>query len=452
MGTQNLPKDIDRELRGPIQVNQALDVTTRKGFWNFQPDRDLTTRQNFDPYNVWYERNGGVTDRAGSGLYRVQTDGATQDSEAIIETSDLGVYRPGTLANVSGGTWFDVAPTGDAFYEIGYEQDGDPERLGFQVDSDERVKFVFDSSRYTDGPFTVTNGMMQDGQVTAIEDGGSTVAEVYGLVEQDHGFQPEDWQVGRGYLYGITLGWYGPTSVMPWVGEVANAQGNFVQRAWPLAMIRPVDGPLIEKPNRPWSVRAHQGTSGTALQARIGGRQFSTSGDVLLNAEPTFDFASQQSVPTTGQGEGNWSVVGVIKRKSGYVGTALGMDALRVVPQSNNVAVLTRVVDPSFLSGVSYDEPVDVHADQTAIETDIRSDTPDRVTLAEATIDGTTKLEGIGWTGGLANASNQGTGETRISAGFDFPIIREFPTVILAAVRGNNAATVTTGVEVLEVG
>ncbi len=452
MGSTNLPEDIDKELRGPIQVNQALDVTTRQGFWNFQPDRTLTDQQDFDPYNVWYERNGGLAEQVGSGLYQVSTDGST-DSEAILETADIGIYRPGSTANVSGGVWVDTLPTGDAFYTIGYEQEGDTERLDFLVDSSGDLQFEFDSIRYTNGPFVLGPDTFERGTVTEVEDGGTKVAEVYGLRRTNGtGFVVDNYAPQRGYLYGVTLGWYGPTSVMPWIGEVGDLNGQWVQRAWPLAMIRPVGGPLVEQPNRPWSVQANSRTSGQSLQARLGGRQFSVSGQIELSAEPTFDWAEDQSVPTDGAGPNDWNVIAVFKRKAGFTGTGLGVDVLNVVPDSEDIRVLVRVVDPQYLTGVEYDEPRDTPAAQTALETDLETDTPDRVTIDTATIDGTTKVQGIGWTGGFANASNQGVGDTRIGAGFDFPVVREYPTVVLAASRTNQSATVDTNIEFLEAG
>lgn len=453
--TQNLPEDIDRLLRGPIQVNQTLDVSTRRGFWNFQPDREVSELQDFDPYNVWIEEAGGLVGKAGTGLYTVQTDDTQAGSRAVLETADIGVYRPGTTANVSGGVWLDEAPTGDGFYEIGYEQEGSLERLNFLVDSDQSLKFEWDSERYTGGPFVLTPDHYQEGEYTEVEDDGEVVAEVYGL-NRLHGSGPKasDFQLGRGYLLGITIGWYGPTSVMPWWGEVSDSNGQDVQRAWPLCMIRPVGGPLITQPNRPWRVAADTGTTNQALAARIGGRQFSTSGEVDLNAEPTFDHAAGQAVPTDGVGEGDWTVVGVVKRKAGFDGTEVGADVVEVVPRAENLAVNVRVVPPEALTGTSYSAPQDVYTDQTAIETDIDSDTPDRVTIGTNTDpeDGVTKVAGIGWTGGLVNSSNQGTGETKLGAGFSFPIVRENPTVILATPRGNQSATVSTAIEILEAG
>ncbi len=96
--------------------------------------------------------------------------------------------------------------------------------------------------------------------------------------------------------------------------------------------------------------------------------------------------------------------------------------------------------------------PENLPADQTAVELDLKPDTPDRVTLDTATIDGTSKLQGIGWTGGLVNSGRGSTGNTRLGAGFDFPIVRDFPSVILASPRTSNKFTCTTSVEILEAG
>lgn len=451
---ENEPAEIDRALRQPLQVNASLDVAARQGFWNFQPDRDLTDRQDFDPYNVWYYQNGGTVGRSVGSVYALQTDGTQADSRARLETADIGVYKPGVAAHVSGGVWLDVPPEGDAYYTIGYGEQNDPEALHYLVDSSQELKFEWDSARYVNGPLTITPDEMMAGEKTIVEDDGSPVAEVYGIAKQD-GLGPDprrDFEVGRGYVFGITLGWYGPTSIMPWIGTVSDHNGRFVQRAWPLALVRPVRGPAVEKPNRPFQVTAYNGTSGQDLQARVGGRQFATSGEVSINPSPTFDFASEQSIPSSGTGEGDWSVVAVMKRKAGFTGTELGVSRLDVVPQSVDIAALTRVVDPQYLSGVEYDEPVDVPAAQTALELDLATDTPDRVTIDTASIDGTQKVQGVGWSGGLVQSTNSSTGDTQLGAGFDFPIVRNYPTVVLAATRTANKATVTTALEILEAG
>ena len=462
MPGNNLPEKIAQELTGPISVNDSLSVATYRGFFTFQPDRVLTDLQDHDPFNVWYERNGGVAKRGATDQYRLETDGTQTDSEAVLETAQLGVYRPGTTVTASAGMWLDVEPQGGSYYDMGYFSDTGTEGAYFHVSEGWTLDYVIESARYDGGSITIAQEEMAQREVTEKTDGGETVGKVYGLDPlDDNGPSRTDYQGDHGAILGSTIGWYGPSSIMGWFTDVGDVEGEWVQRVWPLFLYRPLHGPAIRNPNQPISARVNNAGSGQDLQARVGGRQFAVRGEVPLSPQPTFHYADSQTLPMdgTGAGERDWYVVAVIRRKPDDENTALGMRGLSITSAGEPVATITRTVQLSDIDGtVEWNQPVDTHSVQTAIEVDCATDTPDRLTLAEATIDGTTKLRGVGWNGGVAGAGASGAagtteaGKIDLETSFGFPFVREYPTVVLATTRSGTGDDVTTSFQVEESG
>jgi len=300
--------------------------------------------------------------------------------------------------------------------------------------------------------------------VTEVRDDGAVVGRVYGMDawrgESESG---GTFRASRGYMLGSIVGWYGASSVMPYVVAVGDVNGRWVQKVWPLFLYRPVNGPAITNPNLPLRVAAENNGSAQALQARVGGRQLSYRGDVPLSPTPTPHWSELQSIPMNGSGTGerDWYVVAVLRRKqaSEFQSTALGMDDFSVTSSTEPVAYHARTIPESLLSGsIEYGAPVDTHAQQTAIEVDCAADTPDRVTVDAAEIDGGTKLEGIKWQGNIAgsNVSDQvgaaGTATEAQNVGFGFPIVRNHPTVICTTTRSGNSDNVTTSFTLEEAG
>jgi len=464
MPGENLAEDIHQFDQGPLALTSDKPVATLRGLFNFQPDRPLTQRQDHDPFNVMTRLNGGDVRRSGGGLYQVETDGST-DAEAELATAQLGVYRPGTLVNWAIGAWIGVDPAGtDAFYDVGYGGSEFTNGLFFRIQGEESIEFHIQSGRFQDGSVVLGRDLWTQDAVTEITDDGEVVGKVYGIDAWRGGNESGGtFQAGRGYMLGSIVGWYGASSVMPYLVEVGDVNGRWVQKAWPLFLYRPLNGPAITNPNLPLRVEAVNNGSTKALQARIGGRQFSYRGDVPLSPRPTPHWSPIQTIPMDGSGTGerDWYVVAVLRRKQSaeYQSTALGMDDFSVTSSTEPLAYHARTLPESLLSGtIEYDEPVDTHAQQTAIEVDCTADTPDRVTIDEAQIDGTTKLEGIKWQGNIAgsNVSDQvgaaGTATEAQNVGFGFPIVRNHPTVICTTTRSGNSDNVTTSFTLEEAG
>jgi len=460
----NLAEDIEQFDRGPIAVTKDKPVATLQGLFNFQPDRPLTRRQDHDPFNVMTRLNGGDVQRSNGGLYKVDTDGSP-DAEAELATAQLGVYRPGTLVNWAMGVWIDTDPAGtDAYYDVGYGGKTFNNGLFFRVQGEEAVEYHVHSERYQDGGVVIDRDLWEHGAVTEITDDGEVVGTVYGIDAWRNGSDGGgSFEASRGYMLGTIVGWYGPSSVLAYIVEVGDVNGIWAQKVWPLFLFRPVNGPAISNPNLPLRVTATNNGSSLPLQARIGGRQFSYRGDVPLSPRPTHHWSGIQNIPMngTGTGEREWYVVAVFRRKSAseYRSTALGMDDFSVTSSTEPLAYHARTLPESLLSGsIEYTDPVDTHAQQTAIEVDCAADTPDRVTVDEAQIDGTTKLEGIKWQGNIAgsNVSDQvgaaGTATEAQNVGFGFPIVRNYPTVICTTTRSGNSDKVTTSFTLEEAG
>lgn len=194
---------------------------------------------------------------------------------------------------------------------------------------------------------------------------------------------------------------------------------------------------------------------------RVGGRQFATRGEVPVSPEPTFHYADQQTLPMDGSGstDRDWYVVAAIRRKPSGTGTGLGLAYLKLVSNAEPIAFMTRVGEVADISGtLEWDEPVDTEADQTAIEVDCATDTPERLTWGEETKDGTVKAAGGSWSGNIAGATGTGgqqkptSGEASVEETLGFPFVREHPTVVLATTRSGSTDEVTTAFEVQEVG
>lgn len=462
MAGDNLPTEIAQVLNGPIAVNSALPVAQYKGLFSLQPDQPLSGDQGFSPYNVWYERNGGRAERNPPPLYTLSTDAAQTNSEAVLETTQLGLYRPGATVNASAGNWMDVEPRGDAFYDVGYFRDSGTEGIYFRITEGYDLNYRVDSERYPDGSVHISQDEMKRGEVTEKTRNGEVVGRVYGLDRyKNNGPGVASFDGSVGHVLGQTLGWYGPSSLMGWYLDIGDVEGNWVQKVWPLFLFRPVGGPALRDPNQPVSVRVNNGTSGQALEMRVGGRQFATQGEVPPNPSPTFHYADLQTIPwDSGTASGNWNISAVIKRKAGDEGTTLGMNNLQVGASNEPTVFQTRVVEETDITGTfDYGPPTGTAPDKTAITIDCASDTPDRLTLDTKTLpDGTVVPAGDSWSGGLggtvSNTGNETAGGTAVDEiqSLAYPFVRDHPTVILTASRSSADALAEINLQISEMG
>jgi len=457
MGDETQAEYINSMLRGRISLNSGVHVAGVTGQWSLPPDRTLTDRQQHNPWDVWIEEGTDTTvtlaevlpgspDRE---INTLSTDDSDASARAVLETGPLGIYRSGTTVTNSAGVWVQDLPSG--YVEVGHTQEGTTDALTWRITSADDLQFRIRNQERDEVTLSRASGDFDVGVKESVGPG-----EVIGLNPVDGTRYGVTWDKGRGHVYGVVIGWYGPSSVMGYITGFGEYQGRWSYHTWPVFLYKPTDGPAIQRPNAPNRVEVNNDGTAAENNVLVGGRQFMARGEFEDVPEPNHTYAFNQSLPNDGTGSGaeDWYVIGVVKRKAGQLSTAVGVEEIAVEPSNEAVAVKTRVVDEQYLSGTSYSNAKGVHGEESSLEYDIAEDTPDRVTLDEFTDpdDSITKPEGVAFGGDVATSSSPQTRETARLAAFDYPIIRDHPTIITASVLSGVSATVRTDVRSIEVG
>lgn len=462
--------DNDRALRGVADINNSISVATLTTQFDLLPDTVFNGSQSFDEENVWYERNGGdVSGRVTNGVDRlidIATDGAQTDSYASVETSQIAVYRSGAKIFAAVGAWLDDYPTGDAFFDVEYGRE--PRTLTTEDGTDidvgtefYRLRTVANASNDppVDLQFRVGTDFDGDGtgeenvvDVTNTEPGGfvdfddDPKARYYAIDPLD-GTGPSGitYDPKRGYIFGILIGWYGPSSVVPYITGVGNLYGAHVERVWPIGIYDPIERPSLLRPNQPLKATVDNGTTNQSLSARVGGRQVSTYGDIGANANPTQHYVVDQThdggTGTEGDVAGsNWQVAAVIKRKANRPGTALGI-LKETVSANSGLNLQARILPESKITGtINYTRPSDVEDIASALLVDCADDTPTRLSVGtETKANGESVLVGKKFDGNLLGSGKNEVFLGETEGDFAFPLVREFPTIILFSVRNRTA-------------
>lgn len=458
MAGDNLPAELEQALHGPHNSNGALSTATRQGLFNLKADRPLSSRQDYDAFNVRYTASGGTVTRAPE-AYELATDGTQSGSRSVLESARLGVYRAGVENEAALGVWIPDRPTGDGEIRIGYLDDRLPQDgLYHRITSDDWQAVATNRNAGT-VQVSRSAGHWDQGTVTEHEDSeGNLVGKSYGLVEDSPAVGARDWDPAWGYIYGVTIGWYGPLSSLFWVDAITNDVGEWRQSRQPLVLYRPLYEPSFTVPNRPLHLSVDNGTTAEQVRAQVAGRQFSIQGNVDPSPEPVWQDAIGQELPMDGTGFGanDWYPVAVFRRKDGNEGVASGLEEIEVAAPNESLAVHARLVDPQYLTNVSYTGPDDVSATQTSLEFDIQEDTTTRVTVDEwtDTNDGDkVKVQGIGFRGDHigTGAKNEAT-TGNLSGDLAFPIVRQIPTVVFARTRSGTSDTCDVIGKFIEVG
>jgi hypothetical protein len=488
MSNENEVERHDRMLRGPTDLTGALNTAEYIAQFTIQPGGKYTDR-GFDTQSVWYSDNGGAVSslKPDATLAELSTDASQADSTVAIESPTL-VYRPGTELSASAGVFVDVMPTGDATYEVLYGREprtiADPytgelvavgtEYGGFRMvadastDRDVDLEFVVGSDRDGDGdptevvvPVTAGEWGSEDFVGTFDEsDAGGPRGRAYGIDPLDgDGRSNIDFDPSDGYVFGIDVGWYAPTAMVPYVVKTTDVGGDWKQRRHPLLIFDPADGPTIQRPNQPIRVVADNGSSGQALSARLGGRAGAYRGDVDVQTRPDAHTVTGQTIAATGGVTGTeglgWYVVAVVKP------AATDPDAI-ISPETptfsgdNQAVAMVRIVDESSISGtIEYDEPSNMARQDVAFAIDAKSDTPDRLSLGTSTIDGEAKFDGVKTGEGLIASGGGGIGSEALTTPdnvFGFPIPRDNVFVVMAAARTTSDVALDTSIRVITSG
>lgn len=463
--------DYDRALRGVADINNSVSVAPLSTEFDLLPDTVFNGTQNFDEENVWYERNGGdVSGRVVNGVDRLidlSTDGAQTDSYASVESAQIGIYRAGTKVFAAVGAWLDDYPTGDAYVDVEYGRE--PRTLTTEDGADITVGTEFYRLRTVENAANDPPVDLQFRVGTDFDDDGTGEENVITVTGQTPGgfvdfdtdpkarfyvIDPLDgsgpsgitYDPKRGYIFGVLIGWYGPSSVIPYITGVGNMYGTHVERVWPIGIYDPIERPSLLRPNQPLKATVDNGTSGQSLSARVGGRQVSVYGDILSNANPTQHYVIDQThdggTGTEGDETGsNWQVGAVIKRKANRPGTALGI-LKETVASDSGLMIQARLIPESKITGtINYTRPSDVEDVSSALLVDCADDTPTRLSIGtETKAGGETVLVGKKFDGNLLGSGKNEVFLGETEGDFQFPLVRENPTVILFSVRDRTAS------------
>ena len=458
-------QEMDDALRGIVNLNGVISTADLNGLWNVTPGDPFTDLQDFDTANAWDEISGGTVSLQ-NGLNVLETDGTQADSRTVLETSNLGVYRAGTQVRVAGGFTTADPPTGNQYYEWGYGRAGGQSHVFFrdtaddlQIRAENEVsgeKVVSRSAGHLD-PGTRTE---LDASGNEVED-GSEVLRVYGVDPLD-GTGPSNINYDRteGYLTGFIIGWYAPTVTVPFIVGMGDVAGEWRERVFPLCVLEPVGEPLFSRPNEPWKWEANNGGSapgaGAGLRFPTGGRQFSYDGNISAGREDVVHQTQRITIPLDGTGttvdlpDGStrdYYVLAVAKRRPNSEETAVSLGEISFL-SNNDLLVHARVIPESDLTGtLDYTEPSDTHAESSYVQIDAQPDTPGRVTVDAAEIDGRTRLLGKSWGGRLVSGSGQNNKFTIGEANeFRLQFVRNNPVVLVGTTVDGNSATFTANI------
>lgn len=463
MGLQSVLEQSDVR-KGVADLNGAATVENLTGLWNLTPGDPFTDLQSFDTTNAWDEANGATVELA-NGLNRLRTDGTQAGSRVVLETGPLGIYRSGTQVRTAGGFTTAVDPTGDQFYEYGYGRAAGSSFVRFR-DTANDLQVRVSNELSGEKPVSRAAGHFEEGNVTALDANGdevdrgdaSEVVRVYGLDPMDgQGPSGIDYDRDRGYVAGFLIGWYGPTVTVPFVVGVGDIAGEYRERVFPLGILEPIGEPLITRPNEPWTFIAdNNGTapgSGGGLRMDTGGRQFSYGGDIEAFKNPITHQTPPTEIPMNGSGSSvtlkasgsgltrDYYVLGVFKRTTDDEETAVSLGQATATA-NENVYIHARVLPESDLSGtLDYAEPSDTHGEGSYVQVDAWGDTPDRVTVDTATIDGRTRLKGKSWNGRIIGGSGSKNNFVLGQEGSSIPLpfIRSNPVVLLGTTISGNS-------------
>lgn len=467
MGNNIDHERIDEVLRGTSNLSGAINTAEYTAQFTIQPDTEWPSR-GYDAQNIWYEQNGADISslKPLATIAQLTTDGTQADSRVAVE-SPVVVYRPGTEVSASAGLFVDVLPTGDSKYQIQYGREErtivDPydgteiavgkEYAGFEIvedsasDRSHDLEFVVGTDVDDDGTaeenrIPITNGDWESNEfITKFT--SDPKAKAFGKDPLDGtGRSGIDFDATRGYLYGLEIGWYAPTALVPYIVETADVTGSHKQRKHPILIYNPIENPTIQRPNQPITVVADNASSGQDLQARLGGRFGGYRGSLRVQQIPTTHRVGNQDIPTaggtTGTGGLNWFISAVVKPR------AKDPDAV-VVPNpavyqpDNPAASMVRLADESDISGtIEYDEPSNTHRADTVFAIDAKEDTPDRLSLATDTFDGESKFVGQKVGGDILIGDKNEAQLSRGDKDFDFVLPREQVLVYMIAARSNS--------------
>lgn len=273
---------VDEFDKSNIQLysSQFNDLTTvnRTQYINIQSSQGLSILR-----DVIETRNGGsIVENPQSGEIIVSTD-SQPDSFANIESARWGQYTAGYEAQVGVGARLPQQPTEDGDIRWGY------------FNGDDGFYFGYDS-----GGLYI--GLRRTGvdEVKVYRDNwnGRDPDNVVGV-----DFNPQD-----GGIYQINYAWYGYGSIK--FSIISSTEGN-PQRNVVVHTLSTQGKTSITNPNQPVRMSIDAGASGNAIEAYLGGRQYSILGDIVNNFRITSQTVNGASIDN-----GSWTHIGSFRRKT----------------------------------------------------------------------------------------------------------------------------------------
>lgn len=255
-----------------------VNVVNRTRFINIESSQGLTGVR-----DVTDTANGGhLESHAEGGEIHLATD-AQADSLSRIDSARWGQYVPGYEAQVGVGARLPQQPTEDGEILWGYFNGDD----GFYFGLDSNEMFVAERRNGTEVKRVYRSNW-----------NGRDPDEVEGVTHE-----PED-----GAIYQINYAWYGYGSIQ---FSIISSEDEKTQQAVTVHTFSTQGSTSITNPNQPIRMQIDNGASGNAIDAYLGGRQYSILGDVSDN----FRVSSQTVLEQTAD-QGAWTHVMSIRRKT----------------------------------------------------------------------------------------------------------------------------------------
>ena len=309
---------------------QFNDLTTvnRTQYINVQSSQGLSTLRDVIDVN----NGGSIIEDPASGEIIVSTD-AQPDSFANIETARWGQYTAGYEAQAGVGARLPEQPTEDGKIEWGYFNGAD----GFY--------FGYDSGGLYIG---LRRAGIEEVKVYRDNWNGRDPDDVVGV-----DFLPED-----GGIYQINYAWYGYGSIK--FSIISSTEGN-PQRNVVVHTLSTQGKTSITNPNQPIRMSVDSGTSGNAINAYLGGRQYSVLGDIVDNFRIT-----SQTINDVSINNGSWTHIASFRRKaSSDRRVNILMDGFEA---NSDGSVRLALLVNSNISGQTWGTPDLTPADETIVE------------------------------------------------------------------------------------
>lgn len=294
------------------------------------------------------QTTGSASITTSNGKITIST-GTTANSEAHLDSAEVGRYVPGYSAEIGIGVRVPVEPTGNKYAVWG--------GLG----SDELNGFYF--------------GIDSAGLYTARKVGGVELDKVY---QSDFNIDPLDGtgpsgynlDVSNGNIYQIDFTWYGYGQILYGIVGVSpdvdnkTPSGGYrpTQNFIPCRSLEVSGSVSTYSPNFRIHTLVNNGSDTEDLSIDIGGRQYSIVGNYIPKFRYSGDFRGSVNTSTT------FTPLISFRRKSDYGDRSVKLEGFDTLVSSEPCIVEIRL--NSTLTNASFGTPTNHTATETAVESD----------------------------------------------------------------------------------